>query len=165
MSIEFDVVFHKRMMVSDLCFETQSVLQELLNLRVPPHVEVKHWTEERPWIGKADDTCAFTIGDLGRADITVFELPYDEFDPYRKQLTVVIDADWFRTEISIVLAAALAIAVGRKTEADVHDHATLLSPSLSTDPTMLLETVKLTEQHDDLLLAAHQFLIRIGMRD
>lgn len=159
MSIEFSLVSKRKVPLEELLARTGLVLQQILNLPAPSELQVKESKGSRHLIGEAGDTCTLAIDDHGEANLMFLDLPYDDTSPDLMLRTAVISAGEFRTDLSLAIAAALAIALGSMTRANITDDALLLSEHAHINPDLLLEKIRLREAHDNPLSAAHDFVV------
>jgi hypothetical protein len=159
MAIEFDLMPSGKVEITNLRQETQHIIQELLNLSFQPDIRIKEWDSDHTLIvGETYDNFTFELDGLGEASLAFFYVPIDEASPNQKVLAAVVSAGGYRSEVSTILALAVAIALGRKTGSQITDDALLFSDESQVNPNELLHTIQLREEQHDLQNASHKLL-------
>jgi hypothetical protein len=161
--VDLSVVLPRGVDPDDLRAEAEAVLQELLDLRSGPRIEIRRTAGGGERVEIAGQAWAIEVPGTAEATLLVLDLPHDESAPERTEPTAVVSRGELRTAPSAALAIAVAIALARRAGAPVLDDALLLSGTVESEPSSLLAAVRLEEPQGDLAGAARRLVEARGL--
>ena len=160
--MDLQVVLTREVEPEALREQVETTLQELLDLRSRPRIELRGTAGGAERIGAAGQSWMLAVPETAQASLMMLDLPHDESAPATTKRTAVISRGE-RNHASAALAIAAGIALARHAGTTLIDDAHLLSGSGSSEPETLLAAIRLRQPQDDLDGAAHRLLSARGL--
>jgi hypothetical protein len=172
MAVELSIKLTRTVDLATLIELSERVLGVILNFPSKPKIDAAikdsrsttFQPEEIPisknevLLGEDQQEIIFDVQKRGVALLTIMNLRYTG------ERIALIDAGVFRTSMSLVLAAAIAIALSRLLGAPIEDDARMFNLGTLVDPEQLLSALRLDNVQSNPQSAAIEVCERIGIR-